>query len=308
MVNSRGFARLATLAVGLGIGVAVAFTPGVARADDLQISIDGMDLFSTVGNSATAYSGSGDIAIAYGDGSYASAQGGSGDFALADGSDAYATAGGRANLDTGADHDTAIDIGNNTGAYDDGAFAGNADLDGRGAGGNGSGDTAIDIGNNSGATDGSFAGAGGLLGVGGSGNDDTAIDVGNNSSLDDGSGAVGGNDNFAGVLGGNSESWALLGSNDVAGIVGPNSVAYALEGNHDVAYVFDPSGTDGSTAYAGVSGNSCLCANSDLSAVFGDGLYSDYTRGGSDLYDIMTQSGDFPGSVGPLLAELLSLF
>src|ERR1700722_17337889 len=94
MVNSRGVARLGMLAVGLGIGAAVASTPGVARADDFQISIDGMDLFSTVGNTATAFSGSGDIAIAFGDGASASAVGGTGDFALAAGSDAEAGAGG----------------------------------------------------------------------------------------------------------------------------------------------------------------------------------------------------------------------
>ncbi len=33
MVNSRGVARLGTLAVGLGIGLAAAATPGIAVAD-----------------------------------------------------------------------------------------------------------------------------------------------------------------------------------------------------------------------------------------------------------------------------------
>ncbi len=103
-MNARGIARLGILAVGLGIGAAVASPPGVAWADDLQISIDGYDLFPTAGNTAVAYSGTGDIAIAYGDGAVASAQGGTGDFALAGGSDALAASGGLS-YDTGADDD-----------------------------------------------------------------------------------------------------------------------------------------------------------------------------------------------------------
>jgi hypothetical protein len=271
MVNSRGLARLATVAVGLGIGVAVASTPGVARADDFQISIDGMDLFSTTGNTASAYSGSGDFAIAYGDGAIASAQGGTGDFALAYGSGAYAGAGGIGS-DTGADDDTAIDIGTNTGLRDDGAFAGNGDLDGLG---------------------------------GGTGNGDTAIDVGNNTGGYGGPWAVDGNDNYAGVFGddtGDEGAVAGTGDGNIAEVVGLNNYADAVEGNNNIAYVFDPSGTDGSEANAGYNGSS------DLAAVFGDDLSSTYTQGHSDWFDILTPSGDFPGSVGPLLAELLSLF
>ena len=87
------------LAVGMGIGAALAATPQIASADssadpfswadqvlsglavpaadpsplDMQISISGMDLFSTVDNTATANSGFGDIAIAIGNGANASA-------------------------------------------------------------------------------------------------------------------------------------------------------------------------------------------------------------------------------------------
>ena len=279
MANSRATSRLGMLAVGLGIGAAVASTPGVARADDFQISIDGMDLFSTVGNTASAYSDSGDIAIAYGDGAIASAVGGTGDFALADGSDAYAGAGGSDIVaggnpgftgDTGADDDTAIDIGNNTGGLFSGSFAGNADLGGPADNGTSSGDTAIDIGNNSYVPagdlyeDGARAGDGGLLGGAGAGDDDTAI------------------------------------------VFGPNSFAGVGDGNDDVGSVFDPSGTDGSTAIVGFSGDS------DLGAVFGDGLHSTSAEDGNFLYDILTPFGDLPGSAattsGGLLAELLSLF
>ena len=56
---------------------------------DMQISISGMDLFSTVDNTATANSGFGDIAIAIGNGANASATG-VGDLAFADGTDSSA--------------------------------------------------------------------------------------------------------------------------------------------------------------------------------------------------------------------------
>jgi hypothetical protein len=85
--------RLTGLAVGLGIGVALAASPGVASADDFQISIDGYDLLPTAGNTATATSGMGDIAIAYGDGAQATASGGVGDYAFAEGADSNAGAG-----------------------------------------------------------------------------------------------------------------------------------------------------------------------------------------------------------------------
>jgi hypothetical protein len=83
--NATRIGRLAGLAVGLGIGAALAATPEVASADDLQISIDRMDLLPTAGNTATATSGVGDIAIAFGDGANASALGGPLDSAFADG-------------------------------------------------------------------------------------------------------------------------------------------------------------------------------------------------------------------------------
>jgi hypothetical protein len=96
----------------LAIGAAVASTPGVASADDLdfQISIDGYDLLPTTDNSATAVSGTGDMAIAWGDGSNALSVGGFGDFAAAEGTDATAKAGGT----SASSFDSAIDIGNNT--------------------------------------------------------------------------------------------------------------------------------------------------------------------------------------------------
>jgi hypothetical protein len=114
MVNARSLARLSLLAVGLGIGATVTSTLPVASADglDMQISIDGQDLFPTLGNTATATSTMGNIAMAFGDGANATTGDGTGQFAFADGTDAVAGAGGN--------NDTAIDIGNNTGP---GSFA-----------------------------------------------------------------------------------------------------------------------------------------------------------------------------------------
>jgi hypothetical protein len=106
-----GTAAGALLAVGLGVGVASAepstdpYTwsdqligglPAPAQttsALDMQISIDGTDLFPTAGNTATATSDSGDIAIAIGNGANASAINGLGDFAFADGANSTAEAG-----------------------------------------------------------------------------------------------------------------------------------------------------------------------------------------------------------------------
>jgi hypothetical protein len=112
MTNMRRIARLGILAMGLGVGAAVASTPGMASADslDFQISVDGYDLFPTTGNLATATTEAGslgNIAIAFGDGATASTGDGTGQFSFADGSDALAA--------TGGNNDTAIDIGNNNG-------------------------------------------------------------------------------------------------------------------------------------------------------------------------------------------------
>jgi hypothetical protein len=99
MLHFRRLGRSGMLAVWLGIGATLAATPGVASADpstdpfswiggmdlgdlaipaqtsasDLQVSIDGMDLFPTAGNTATATSGMWDIAIAIGAGAEANA-------------------------------------------------------------------------------------------------------------------------------------------------------------------------------------------------------------------------------------------
>ncbi|MGA9490211.1 MAG: hypothetical protein WBV80_08155 [Mycobacterium sp.] len=116
---SRGFGRLDLLVVGLGIGAALACTTGVASADsstewsssidrllgglsvpaadpaqavDMQISIGGTLLFPYEDNTAFAFAGPGDIAVAIGNNSYASAQNGAFDFAFADGANSFAEA------------------------------------------------------------------------------------------------------------------------------------------------------------------------------------------------------------------------
>jgi hypothetical protein len=110
--NNRN--RLRT--VWLGIGAALVATPAVASADasndwlssidqslgglsvpaadaaqDMQISINGMALIEGP-NTAYAFSGPGDIAIAIGNNSYASAQNGMFDFAFANGDNSFAEA------------------------------------------------------------------------------------------------------------------------------------------------------------------------------------------------------------------------
>jgi hypothetical protein len=72
MRQAKAIGRLGGLAIGLGIGAAMAATPGAASADalppfdpnDFAISIDGFTLFQT--GTATATSGMGDFANAYG--------------------------------------------------------------------------------------------------------------------------------------------------------------------------------------------------------------------------------------------------
>jgi len=232
MVNARAIARLGTLAVGLGIGVAVASTPGVAVADssadwlgdlfggvalpapavpglDLAISIDGYSLVSE--DTASADSGSGDIAIAYGDGAYASAEGGNGDFALADGSDALARSGGLS-TDTGANDDTSVDVGNNTGDVD--------------------GPWTV------------------------AGNDNYASSFGDDTSDGEGSVASDGDSNIAEVVGPNTYAFADAGNSNIAYVFDPFGTGAGSEadagvyGNFDLSAVFG----DGLTSTSATGG------------------------------------------------------
>ena len=327
MASTRGLARLGILAVGLGVGAAVAHSP-VASADpssdwlssidsllggsalpapssglDLAISFDGMSLVHDGSATANTTSGEYGLAIAEGANSYASATGGTGDYALADGTNGYALAGGESS-DTGANYDTAIDIGNNT---TDPSLVGTG-------------------------YEGAFAGAGGLNAMVGDGNHDTAIDFGNNSGEYNGSYAIDGNDNyasesgnttgtleqvFAGVGNNNtaindasyttndSGTFAGVGDNNYADVLGPeNSTALAGVGNSNVGYVLDPFGSTASNATSDGF-------NSDLAAV----LLTDGTATANTAdyaYDVVTAAGNEAGTAaatsGGWLADLLSLF
>lgn len=150
MVRTRGIAKLGMLAVGLGIGAAIASVPGTAAADsssdwlssidslltgaalpaatdtgslNLAISIDGMTLFQE--GSAEAYSGTtGDIAIASGAGTSAYAFG-TDNYADVLGTDSSGVAGGyNAAEASGSSDDTAFIDGNNDYAYSGGDGSG----------------------------------------------------------------------------------------------------------------------------------------------------------------------------------------
>lgn len=119
MSRFRGLDRMGLLAVGLGVGLALGVMPGIASGDsstdwsssidqllgglavpaagpaealDMQISIGGTLLFPYLDNTAYAFAGPGDIAIAIGDNSYASAQNGAFDLAFANGTNSFAEA------------------------------------------------------------------------------------------------------------------------------------------------------------------------------------------------------------------------
>ncbi len=220
MSNTKAIGQLALLTVGLGIAAAVA-TPGIATADstavdaaafdpsaliaepgsavsglDLAISIDGYTVLQD--GSATAYSGTGDIAIAYGDGATASAGADSNpgilDYAFADGTDAGAYAG-VGNLDS------ATAIGTDSSA----------------SVGSGSGDTGFADGTGTSVTAGGENNAG-ILEL--AGNDMYASAIGNDDN------AV-----AEAALGGVSTASA----GDVASVVGDSSDAYAGAGSYDFA-------------------------------------------------------------------------
>jgi hypothetical protein len=247
MANTRRIARLGMLAVGLGIGVAVACSPGIATADsstdwlasidsllaggglpalttstlDYQISIDGMNLFPTDGNTATANSGMGDIAIAIGNGSEANAGAG----------DAFGET-----LAPGQ-FDTAFAVGTNSLAS-----AGQGDFNNAFADGTGS-----------------LAAVGGFNGI--VSNGDWASAIGQNANAEAGVFTVASQHDGALVF----DPFGTLGSTALAG-----------DGNVDLASVFG----DGSMADVGTG-------SYDLGLVLGDGLSSSAAQGGNFLIDIV---------------------
>jgi hypothetical protein len=153
MVNARAIARVGVLVAGLALGAAFGSIPGTASADssdwlssvdgglsglsapadttsplDIQISINGTDLFSTTDNEAHALSGQGDIAIAIGDDASATATGtGTGNYAFADGTDTTASITG-GNYNIAEVYDPAGTVGSTADAGSNSTAAGDYDL------------------------------------------------------------------------------------------------------------------------------------------------------------------------------------
>jgi hypothetical protein len=290
MVNTRGLGRLGILAVGLGIGAAVASAPGIASADtpgtdpfswlagldagdlsaaalpaaspfDLDISVDGFTLLD-LGTGATATSGTGDIAIAFGADSSATAEGGFGDYALATAADTEAVAGDATTGASGNNFDFASASG-----VDSDAFAGNGGGFYPDATGSSFDYASANSGN---ATP--TVGAEAVAGFDGSG--DSASAVGQ------GAYAVSGVSDTATPA--NFDSASVLGNvntpTDAEAFAG--SGADFLGGSSDTAFVVDPLGTVGSLALAGDG------FNSDLAGVFGDDLNAAAT-GANFVVDIL---------------------
>ena len=262
--------RMGLLAVGLSIGAALAATPQVASADpstdpfswvdqvlgglavpadpasplDMQVSISGMDLFSTVDNTATATSHFGDIAIAVGDGANASATGSFGDLSFANGTDSTANAG------LGGLFDVAIANGDGSDAA--GGVGGNFVI----ASANGTDSSAAaGLGGNfviasaNGTDSSASAGAGSNLDIAAAVGTDSKADVGIGGGLDtafaDGTGSYAdagiGHGDLATALGTGSSAIAGVGHSDLASAVnggdatagGLHSIAFAYGDNSD---------------------------------------------------------------------------
>jgi hypothetical protein len=285
-MSARRIGRLGILAVGLGIGAAVASTPGIAAADtpadpfpfssinlgdlfpaadaapssplDLDISVDGHMLLD-LGSSATATSGTGDIAIAYGADSTAIADGGFGDYALAT-AETHAIAGDFTPGATGNNFDFASASGDASYAY-----AGNTGLDTTGS----SFDYASASSEGASDTEGATA----LAGFDGSG--DSATAVGQSTSAQAGVGAG----SSGTPTPANFDSAIVLGN--LTTPTTPGDAGFAVGGSNDTAFVVDPLGTVGSTAVAGNPG-----FNFDLAGVFGDALQATANTAGN-LVDIL---------------------
>jgi hypothetical protein len=293
MFDPRRLGQLGMLAVGVSIGSAMAATPGVASADnsqvvssidpsglfaaadpaqslDFQISIDGTDLFPTLGNSATAFSGPGDMAIAFGDGAQAIARGGFGDYATADGTGAFAEAGdgglGAAgnNFDyaSASGTDAVAQAGNDPTSEFADASTGN------------SFDSAIASGNDAtafGGFEGSFdsATASGNLAnanAGDNGTDDSGLAIGGNTDAEAGeSGVVAANNDTAIVLGNLVTAQPGFSQADAGGLFSLSG-AIGSSGSNDTAITIDPVDVVGSHAISG------LDHSSDFAGAFADGL------------------------------------
>ena len=277
---------------------------------------------TAVANTGAEGNGLYDFAIAYGAGASATAEGGTGDYALASGTNALAEAG-SLTATSGNNWDAAYDIGNNVDPYPnspDGAFAGAGSLYGNPDNGTSSHDTAIDIGNNSGGGDGAFSGDGQLFAYGGAGNGDTADTFGNILGNEDGSGALTGDNNYAGMFGtetGNVDGAYSGTGNGNAAIADVSytkdfSEVVAGDGNNNYAYVYGP---DNSTAYAGgidaanLGNNDIAYVSDPFSGATGP-ADSAVSGGGfsNDLAEVLLAHGNATADTANLLYDIISLF
>ena len=194
MLNIIAIGRIGIFGAGLGIGATLALGPGIAAADpaadpniygaidpsllqdalpaadpNIAISVDGFTLLQD--GTASATSGSGDFAIAVGDGANATATGGFGDYASAHGADASAFAG-EGNFDVATANSVFSTTGGSATAGD-GNFdvAHEGGLNGVALAGNGSFDSAYDL-----------TGASGHA-IADLGNGDSAINIGDGSAI-----------------------------------------------------------------------------------------------------------------------------
>jgi hypothetical protein len=346
MGSTRLLGQLGMLAVGLGVGAAVAQSP-VASADttgdpffswlsgldltaapapatplDYQISFNGTDLFPTVGNEATATTNPGEygLAVAIGDGANAYAGGGTGDYALADGNDALALAG--SYTATTDDYDTAVDVGNNVNPVGslnltDGAYAGGGSLFGGPDDGINAHDSAYDFGNNGldsngyGGDSGTFAGDAGTL-FGGAGNDDTAYHFGNTYGDDDGTEASGGDNNFTifsgNIVGDDNPTLAADGSNNVViGDTNDTSSGNVIEALSGNGNYSYVFGPDNSVAQTGDGDNNIAYVWDPFgSANAPDSAIAGF--GNNDLAEVLLTHGLASAQHGDMLYDIISLF
>jgi hypothetical protein len=343
--------RMSMLAVGLGMGAALAATPQIASADpsadpllwadqvlsglavpadptsplDMQISISGMDLFSTVDNTAAANSGFGDIAIAIGNGANASATG-FGDLSFADGTGSSAATG------LGGLFDVALANGDGSGAA--GGVGGNFVL----ASANGTDSSAAaGLGGNfvvasaNGAGSSATAGAGGNFDISSADGTGSTADVGIGGGLDtsfaDGTGSYAdagiGQGNNAIALGTDSSAIAGVGNNDLATAIsggdatagGLNSLAFADGANSDAQAIgigdiasiintgsgFDQAISGGTAAVPFSDNDLALIIGTDSTALAGNGGSWDLAAAFGDILHAMATGANFLLDIQPSL-------
>jgi hypothetical protein len=262
--TTRRFGHLGLLAMGLGVGAAMACMPGAASADpldlnafdpnDFAISIDGFTIIQL--GTATAHSGIGDFAIADGNDSNATAIGGFGDVASASGTDSQAFVD-RGNFDlayaSGWASSATAAFGNNDTAlaYNTAseAVAGGSESS---LGNNDFASATSSVGNvvSAEANDGSF-------------NVASVYDPGGENGDNVGAGV--GNGNYAYVIGDGDRAFA-------------GGTTFTLLGNNNIAEIFGNS--DMATAGSTVADP----GSADLASVFGNGLDAIAT-GGNFLVD-----------------------